>query len=564
MTDTPRNRTVRLRIVETSDVHGSFFAYDFVRRRPTRGSLARVDAYVQRLRSTYGSNLLLLDNGDILQGQPPAYYYNFLDATAPMHPVAEMMNYMRYDAGNVGNHDIETGRRVVDRWTADCRFPILGANIIETATGKPRFTPYTVFERDGVRIAVLGMITPAVPMWVSAELWQGLQFDDMEQTARRWMPVLRGEERADIVIGLFHSGTQAVTVGNGYREHAAVEVAQHVPGFDIVLCGHNHYRECFYADVDGGGRVLVVNPSNAANVVGDVSVTCTLHNGRVTGKTIEGRLESVADTDISPMFMQQFAFQFAAVERFVSHRIGRLTCTISASDAYFGPSAFVDIVHRVQLEITGADISMASPLSYNAVVHQGSLCMSDMFSLYKYENTLYTLDLTGREILGYVEHSYSLWIDQMLTPEDHVLLVDKDYEKTSGHPCLVNPMFNFDSAAGIIYTVDVTKPTGHKVSILSMADGSAFDPDRHYTVTVNSYRGSGGGEHLTKGAGIASDELRQRIIAVSKHHLRYYLAEYVKRHHTINPRPLNQWKLVPEEWVRPAAERDRRLLFSGI
>ena len=146
-----QDKVVKLKIVETSDVHGNFYPYDFIRRQPASGSLARVQAFVRQERQRYGDNLILLDNGDILQGQPSAYYYNYMDTVSP-HLTAEMQNYMDYDAGTVGNHDIETGRAVFDRWAADCRFPVLGANVIDRSTGRPHFKPYVMLEREGVRI----------------------------------------------------------------------------------------------------------------------------------------------------------------------------------------------------------------------------------------------------------------------------------------------------------------------------------------------------------------------------------------------------------------------------
>ena len=198
-----QEREVKLKVVQTSDIHGNYYPYDFIRRREATGSLARVHALVQKERETYGENLILLDNGDILQGQPTAYYYNYIDTVAP-HLTAEMMNFMGYDAGNMGNHDVETGRAVFDRWAGDCRFPILGANIVDIATGETHFKPYEVLERDGVKIVVLGMITPAIPVWLSENLWKGLRFDDMEETARKWMKIIREQEKPDLVIGMFH------------------------------------------------------------------------------------------------------------------------------------------------------------------------------------------------------------------------------------------------------------------------------------------------------------------------------------------------------------------------
>ena len=240
---TAQEREVKLKIVQTSDVHGNYYPYNFITQKDWAGSLARVHAFVQKKREIYKDNLILLDNGDILQGQPTAYYYNYIDTVSP-HLCAEMMNYMGYDAGNMGNHDVETGRRVFDRWISECNFPVLGANIIDTATGETHLKPYKVMERDGVKIVVLGMITPAIPAWLSENLWKGLRFDDMEQTAKKWMKIIREKEKPDLVIGLFHAGQDAFLMSGKYNENASLSVAKNVPGFDMVLMGHDHAREC--------------------------------------------------------------------------------------------------------------------------------------------------------------------------------------------------------------------------------------------------------------------------------------------------------------------------------
>lgn len=553
---------VKLKIVETSDVHGNFYPYDFVRRQPSAGSLARVYTWVQQERRRFGDNLILLDNGDILQGQPSAYYYNYIDTVSP-HLTAEMLNFMAYDAGNMGNHDIETGRAVFDRWTGDCRFPVLGANILDTATGKTHLKPYVVLEREGVKIAVLGMITPAIPMWLSENLWPGLRFEDMETAARKWIPFIREQEKPDVIIGLFHAGKNAVWMGGKYRDNASVEVASRVPGFDVVLAGHDHARACFKVANEAGDSVLVVNPANNAVTVGDVEITLTLRGGKVTDKLVEGRLTDVGALEPSPEFMQHFAGQYDAIQAFVSKKIGRFTQPISTRPAYFGPSAFVDLIHRLQLEIGKAEISLAAPLSFDARIEAGDIYVSDMFNLYKYENMLYTMSLSGKEIRGALEMSYALWTNQMHSPGDPLLLLrESSVSGAEERTFFQHPSYNFDSAAGIIYTVDVTRPAGQKVTILSMADGTPFDENRMYKVAVNSYRGNGGGELLTKGAGISQEELKSRILFSTDKDLRYYLMQYIEQRQIVTPRSLDQWKFIPANWVKPAAERDYKKLFG--
>ena len=554
-----QEREVKLKVVQTSDIHGNYYPYDFIRRREATGSLARVHALVQKERETYGENLILLDNGDILQGQPTAYYYNYIDTVAPH------LNFMGYDAGNMGNHDVETGRAVFDRWAGDCRFPILGVNIVDIATGETHFKPYEVLERDGVKIVVLGMITPAIPVWLSENLWKGLRFDDMEETARKWMKIIREQEKPDLVIGMFHAGQDAQLMGGKYRENASVEVARNVPGFDIVLMGHDHARECKRVCNMVGDSVLVMDPASNGVVVSNVDITLKLRDGKVIDKKIDGILSDTQDYGVSEEFMQRFAPEYAAVQNFVSKKIGSFTETISTRPAYFGSSAFIDLIHELQLAISGADISFAAPLSYDTEIRKGDIFVNDMFNLYKYENMLYTMRLTGKEIRDALEMSYDLWTNRMKFPDDHILLFrEKLREGATDRASFKNFSFNFDSAAGIIYTVDVTKPDGEKVAILSMADGTPFDMDKMYKVAVNSYRGNGGGELLTKGAGISQDELKERIIHSTDKDLRYYLMQYIEQKKVIEPRTLNQWKFIPEEWAAPASKRDYEFLFGKV
>ena len=188
-----KTKEVSLRIIQTSDVHGCFFPYDFIDRKPKSGSMARVITYVDSLRQTYGKNLLLFDNGDILQGQPTCYYCNFVKPEK-QNVAAKVINYMKFDAQTIGNHDIETGHAVYDKWIREVNCPMLGANIIDTKTGKPYVEPYAMFERDGVKIAVIGLLTPAIPNWLQESLWEGMRFEEMVSCARKWVDYLKERE----------------------------------------------------------------------------------------------------------------------------------------------------------------------------------------------------------------------------------------------------------------------------------------------------------------------------------------------------------------------------------
>lgn len=555
-----KDKEVTLRILETSDVHGNFFPYNFIEQKNGRGSMARVSSYVKQQRALYGDNCLLMDNGDILQGQPTAYYYNYMD-TVSTHLVADMMNYMGYCVGNMGNHDVETGHSVYDRWISQCHFPVLGANIVRTDTGEPYLKPYHIIERDGVKVAVLGMITPAIPCWLPENLWSGLRFEDMEACAEKWMKIIRERECPDVVIGLFHAGKSGSML-NGIPENPSLAVAQHVPGFDVVLIGHDHVSACFHSENVAGKEVWVLDPNNSANWISAATIKLTLHKGKVVEKKIEGELIDVNKCEVDAEFMTRFEKQYAAVQNFVSRKIGTISETINSSDCYFGSSAFIDLIHTLQINIAGADISICAPLSFNAEIKKGDIHVSDMFNLYKYENMLYLMKLSGKEIKGLLEMSYALWTNTMTSADDHLLLFRQPVKKGERNS-FANPSFNFDSAAGIIYTVDVTKPEGQKITITSLVNGSPFCEDAYYKVAVNSYRGNGGGDLLTKGAGISKEELSNRIIYATDKDLRYYLMQYIEQVGKLEPKNLHQWHFVPEEWTKPAAERDKVLLLNN-
>lgn len=553
---------LEFRVIETSDVHGSFFPYDLIERKPKAGSMARVSSYVKRLRQQYGDRLLLLDNGDILQGQPVSYYSNFMDTT-DMNIAAQVINYMHYDAETIGNHDVEPGHKVYDKWLSEVSCPVLGANVIDTRSGKPYLKPYTILERQGCRIAVFGMITPAIPNWLAPNIWSGLRFDEMVSTAKYWMKVMRENEKADVVIGLFHSGKSGGITTPTYEEDASEKVAQEVPGFDLVLFGHDHTRHCDKVVNTAGDSVLCMDPANNAITVSDATIALEKENGRWSVKNVDGRLYDVTQEPIDEDYISHFKAYTDKVDSFANEKIGEFKNTISTADSYFGNSAFNDLILNLQLQITHADVAFNAPLSFNATIKAGPVYMSDMFKLYKYENMLYVMRLTGDEIRKHLEMSYDLWMNTMKSPDDHLLLLDKRTSGDAQRLGFKNFSFNFDAAAGIDYTVDVTKPDGQKVTILRMSNGEPFDPHKWYRVAVTSYRGNGGGELLTKGAGIPKDSLESRIIWRSDRDQRYYLMQEIRRQKVLDPQPNHNWKVIPEAWTKAAAKRDYELLFGS-
>ena len=582
-TNAKKPKTVTLKFIETTDVHGMFFPTNYTTGKAVGGSMARVSSYVKSQRATYGNNLILLDNGDILQGQPTNYYWNFID-TQDENIAASVVNYMGYDAQAFGNHDIETGHNCYDKWNREVKCPILAANMINAETGNPYTNPYKIIEREGVKIAILGMTTPAVPNWLSESLWSGIRFEEMVSCTRRWVKTIKEKENPDLIIGLFHSGLKGGITNDEYDENATLAVALRVHGLDAIFYGHDHlsnfgfirqYEEktddypFYFITKDGGpssavslsktDSVLIVNPGSNAYNVGEATITLTMHN-KVVSKKITGQLVSMKSMPIDEEYMNYFADDIRRLQEYTTKKIGTFESSMNMGDAFFGSSAFIDFIHNIQMKTTGADISFTGPLAINTTINAGTVTTADMFNLYEFENTLYVIQMTGAEIKNYLEMSYGQWTNQMKSSDDHILLFDdKNNERNNGFK---NFYGNFDSACGIDYTVDVTKPEGQTVNILKMSNGQPFDTTKMYKVAINSYRGNGGGELLTKGAGIPKEELNSRIIYRSELGQRHYLAEEIQKQGSVNPKPNNNWRFNPESLVAPAIQRDRELLFG--
>jgi len=565
-------QTVTLKIIQTSDIHGAIFPYDFINDKKTSTSLAQLQTFLKQERQK-DQEVILLDAGDLLQGQPVVYYYNF-EKPNTTHLLAEVMNFMGYDAGAVGNHDIEAGHPVYDKFIKELDFPWLSANSIRTKSGEPYFPPYAILNKGGVKIAVLGMVTPNIPNWLPEKIWQGMEFEDMIIAARKWVKIIHEKENPDLLFGLFHSGVDfsygGVTFDTPKNENASRLIAEQVAGFDIVFVGHDHQGWNFSVKNPEDEDVYILGPkSDARNVA---VATVQMEFDKTTNswqKKIRGELIEIENFESDEEFMQKFASAFEEVKKYVSRPIGTFSKTISTREAIFGNSAFVDLIHQIQLNLTNADISFAAPLSFNAAINKGEVYVRDMFNLYRYENLLYTMKLTGQEVKDFLEYSYKFWFNRMSGADDHLLNFVKDEQgnlvksNRSSSYLLTGRSYNFDSAAGIKYTVDVSKPAGERVTILAMSDGTAFGLNQEYKVAINSYRGNGGGGHLLTGAKIPKAELAKRVLSSTEKDLRYFLMKWIEKTGRVNPQALGNWQVIPQDWWRAGKKRDAELLFPA-
>ena len=546
-------------VYATNDLHGRFFDSLYVSKNSFETheySLASVATTMKEARanSTDG-NIILLDIGDHLQGDNAAFYYNFIDTTS-VHIFTRIMNYLDYDAVVVGNHDIEPGKSVYDKVTKEMDMPYLAANAIDTKTGKPYFDAYTILNRNGVKIAVIGLTNPNIPNWLSPHLWEGIEFEEVVPTLEHWVQYVREKEQPHFVIAAIHAGLGDKESDS--KENPSRFVAKNIKGIDLVLAAHDHQvvAEKF---MNGDKEVWVLEGGSRASTLSKANVQLTVKDGKVVSTIVAG--ESISMSGVTPeaAYLEHFRDDFLKVKEFTNRPVGKLNNDIASHEAYFGSSAYIDMIHTMQLKASGADISFAAPLSFNATIEKGELNYQNLLDIYPFENQLYVIVMTGQEIKDYLEFSYASWLNPNPMQNGHLLdikLNDKRKRWSFSHPS-----YNFDSAAGIQYEVDITKKEGDRINIISLADGGTFDMDSKYKVAMTSYRASGGGYHLEQGAGIAKEEMDSRLVARLAD-IRELLYDQILADGSIEAEKLNQWKFIPQSVVAKLADKDYQLLFE--
>ena len=557
----PKGGEYTFRFLSTNDVHGRYFDEEYV-TDGVRNSLISAAWYVDSVRTAAGEdNVILLDVGDFLQGDNAAYYFNYED-TLSRHLHARMSEYMRYDAIIVGNHDIETGHKVYDRFRDQLAMQFLAANAISTETGKPYFQDYVILRRHGLRIAVIGFTNPGIPGWLSEEIWEGMEFRELLPYAQEVVDRVIAEENPDIV-------TVAVHGGSGTKEYTQIEnptmaLFTTLKGVDLVFGAHDHRPVAVSAD-----SIALVNAGSHCRYLGQGIVNVTVKGGKVVAKSSDASLVTIKPENRDEKMKQAFAKDYDNVKAFTMREVGRLEMPLHTVDAYAGMSDYLNFIHTLSLKASGADISLAAPLTYDGSVSAGTIIYNDLFTIYPYENQLFALKMTGAEVKGLLECSYDNWINTYNGRGGNVLKIRNVSDPRTGQEgwSFVARSYNFDSAGGINYEVDVTKPAGSRVNIISMADGSPFVMEAFYTVAMTSYRANGGGSLLKDGAGLDSEEVKERIVARYPE-IREILYDFILEHRVVNPElvcdpaVIGGWKFVPENIASKAIAGDMKLLFG--
>jgi 2',3'-cyclic-nucleotide 2'-phosphodiesterase (5'-nucleotidase family)/LysM repeat protein len=462
-----------IRVAATSDVHGRIYPYDYaIDGKDDDAGLAKVSTIVNALR-TENPNMILMDDGDTVQDNS-SELFNDLE----VHPMVEAMNSIGYDIWTLGNHEFNFEKEFIERNISNFNGTVLSANIKNKRDGSNYVNPYQIFNVNGARVAVVGVIPPYVPMWESSSPshFKGLEFNEILESVQETVKELDGQY--DILVGSFHMGREDEYGGAGIYD-----LANKVPEFDVIFGGHEHAKY-----VENINNTPIVEPGFAGWAVSKADISVKKADGKwiITGIEVENIQTKTVEAD--KKILDEFRDVDAQSKAVANTVIGEVTETfiarpdfITGEDkvttmptAQLQPNSVIDLINDVQLKYAGADVSSAAFFKAEANLKAGKFHNKDVANIYKYANTLVGVNMTGENLLKFMEWSmsyYNTWNEGDVTISFN--------ENVRG--------YNYDMFAGVNYKVDLSKDAGNRV-VDPTIDGEAIDPAKTYKVAVNNYR----------------------------------------------------------------------------
>ena len=506
-----------LTIIGTSDTHGNIWGYSYEDMKESTGDgLARISTYVSQVREE-NPNTILVDAGDTIQGTIMTDDLYSKDTTD--HPVPAALNYMGYDAWVLGNHEFNFGVDTLKEIIAQTDVPVLAANIKNADGSYFTGAGYTIVERGGVKVAIIGVTTPNIPRWDGTK--QGvadLTFESMADAVADCIEEIG--DGADVIMASTHAGLSAEYSTDG--ADAAQTILDKCPEVDVLQLGHTHTTY-----INNDGAIPVGETKNNAGEV--VRYDLTLNADKeITSATVE----TVSMKDVEPdQGLRDVpavkAAQGKAVSFIQDNVLGHAAADFQPVNEIKGlpegrlqDTAVIDLIGTVQLENSGADVTAVALFKDTSDLKQGDLNYGNMFDIYKYPNVLYTVEVTGAEMKAYMEWAAECW--------------------NQWQPGDINISFNPDKAGylhdhfiGLNYEVNLSKPAGERIENVTFK-GEPLTDDMTLTLCVNDYRYTG-----LKNEGIISGEKQWESSASVRDMLVAYLAE----HDPLEPVVDNNWKI---------------------
>lgn len=519
--------TTTIVVMGTTDLHGYVLPWDYYADQPdTRQSLAQVATLVDSVRAVH-PHTLLLDAGDWLQGNPFAEYFARVDSVSA-YPLLAAADRMRYDAFVLGNHEFNFGIELLGHRIQQTATPIIGANIYVHGTDEPAYAPYLLREVGGVIVGIVGVTTPGSAVWDRPRVQGRLDFGDAVEAAHRFVAAARADG-AEVVIVLGHTGIEGDTsypTDELGEENVGRIIAETVPGVDALVLGHTHRPRMETVSGADGRPVAIIQAGRWADHLALAKLRLVRSPEGVRIVETATRMHRVAHAPPHPAIEALAAEGHEAVREHMAEAFAETTSEWPTERARLEPTAAVALIHAAQREATGAQLSAAAAFSTNLTLGPGGITRGQLAQLYPYENQLFVVEISGRDVRGFLEHGAQYY----LTPE------------IPGDAPTVNrswPGFNFDMIDGVTYTLDLTRPVGERVTQLEF-EGRPVADDETFTMAVNSYRASGGGGF----PGMTDDAIIERI----DRPVRAMIEDFLRERGSIEPEDVltPNWQLTSE------------------
>lgn len=568
------DETVDFAFLVTSDLHGQIYATDYSAGYEKSGTysrgLTRVSSYIKEMRTQYGDNLYVADLGDTIQGAPLTYYYAFNKPEVD-DPAIKAFRTIGYDMWVVGNHEFNYGLDILNRQLAyatsastgtEKQMTVCMANYLDAATNSDSskdwatwkgYAPYVIKDFGGVKVAVIGFGNPNIPKWDIPKNWEGIYFADIIETYKHYEAEMLAN--ADMIVVMAHSGIEDSPSDANFIK----QLVEETNTIDFAFSGHTHGSMVRTIKNKDGKDVKVLQPYTKARRISQVEVSFnkTTKEATITAKNVNTEKYKL-DEELAAILAP---YEKATWEEYMLTKIGEAAGDYPAAKLGTAPSAFMDLINKVQIwgaydntgkntpdnpnDDTPAMLSISAPLTSGSkenLIAKGNIYLGDMFSLYRFENWFYQITMTGEEVHQWLEGAATLISVNKETGKPFVSDRDLTY-------------YDVIYGDGFSYVIDYTAPKGSRV-IKMTYNGKAVLPDQKFTVVVNNYRYNGGGDYVNylnaHGCDFTPNDPARIIYSTQFDMLngedegqaRTLLTRYIEKNSPITPEITSTWKLV--------------------